>query len=143
MEFLLAEAVERGFTVGGTAEEHYKKAVEASIVYWGGSAAEAATYLNQPSVKYTSAPGTYKQKIGTQKWIALYNRGIDAWTEWRKFDYPVLLPPSGGNVPVGLAIPTRIIYPINEQTLNGVNSQAASDAMGGDVATTKLFWDVK
>jgi hypothetical protein len=45
-------------------------------------------------------------------------------------------------VPVGLAIPTRIIYPINEQTLNGINRQAASDAMGGDVATTKLFWDV-
>jgi Starch-binding associating with outer membrane len=142
VEFLLAEAVERGFTVSGTAEEHYNKAVEASIVYWGGSVADATTYLNQASVKYTSAPGTYKEKIGTQKWIALYNRGIDAWTEWRKFDYPVLLPPSGGNVPVGLAIPTRIIYPINEQTLNGINRQAASDAMGGDVATTKLFWDV-
>lgn len=142
VEFLLAEAVERGFTVGGTAEEHYNKAVEASIVYWGGSAADAATYLNQASVKYTSAAGTYKEKIGVQKWIALYNRGIDAWTEWRKFDYPVLQPPSGGNVPVGLVIPTRIIYPINEQTLNGTNRQAAATSIGGDMASTKLFWDV-
>jgi hypothetical protein len=142
VEFLLAEAVERGFTVGGTAEEHYNKAIEASILYWGGTAGDVTTYLNQPSVKYTTAPGTYKEKIGLQKWIALYNRGIDAWTEWRKFDYPVLTPPSGGTVPAGLSIPVRIIYPINEQTLNGTNRQAAADAMGGDVATTKLFWDV-
>ena len=36
-EFLLAEAVERGFSVGGTAEEHYNNAVRSSIVYWGGT----------------------------------------------------------------------------------------------------------
>lgn len=142
VEFLLAEAIERGFTVAGTAEEHYDKAIETSILYWGGTAAEVTTYLAQPNVNYTSAPGTYKEKIGVQKWIALYNRGIDAWTEWRKFDYPVLLPPSGGNVPVGLVIPVRIIYPINEQTLNGINREAAATAMGGDLASTKLFWDV-
>ena len=142
VEFLLAEAVERGFTVGGTAEEHYTKAVEASILYWGGTAAEVTTYLAQPSVKYTTATGTYKEKIGVQKWIALYNSGIDAWTEWRKFDYPVLQPPSGGNVPVGLIIPTRIIYPINEQTLNGINREAAAASIGGDLASTKLFWDI-
>jgi hypothetical protein len=141
VEFLLAEAVERGYSVSGTAEEHYNKAVEASIVYWGGTAGDAATYLAQTNVNYTTQGGTYKQKIGLQKWIALYNRGIDAWQEWRKFDYPVLLPPSGGTAPAGLAIPVRLIYPINEQTLNGVNRQTAADAMGGDVAVTKLFWD--
>lgn len=143
VEFLLAEAIERGYDVGGTAEEHYNKAIEASIVYWGGTASEAATYLAQPDVAYATASGNYKEKIGTQKWIALYNRGVDAWTEWRKFDYPVLLPPSGGNVPAGLSIPVRIIYPINEQTLNGANRQAAADNMGGDLATTRLFFDVQ
>jgi hypothetical protein len=141
VEFLLAEAIERGYSVPGTAEEHYNKAVEASIVYWGGTTADATTYLAQTNVNYTTQGGTYKQKIGLQKWIALYNRGIDAWQEWRKFDYPVLLPPSGGTAPAGLAIPVRLIYPINEQTLNGVNRQTAADAMGGDVAITKLFWD--
>ncbi|MBT1698879.1 SusD/RagB family nutrient-binding outer membrane lipoprotein [Fulvivirgaceae bacterium PWU4] len=142
VQFLLAEAVERGFSVGGTAAEHYNAAVEASIVYWGGTPADAATYLAQPSVAYATAPGTYKQKIGTQKWIALYNRGFDAWIEWRRFDFPVLLPPSGGTAPAGLQIPVRLIYPINEQTLNGVNREAAAAAIGGDLATTKLFWDV-
>lgn len=141
VEFLLAEAVERGFGVTGTAEEHYNKAIEASILYWGGTAADATAYLAQPNVKYSTAAGTYKEKLGVQKWIALYNRGIEAWTEWRKFDYPILLPPSGGSVPAGLAIPVRLIYPINEQTLNGVNREAAASSIGGDLATTKLFWD--
>jgi hypothetical protein len=141
IEFLLAEAVERGYAVPGTAEEHYNKAVEASIVYWGGTTTDAAAYLVQPNVNYMAQGGSYKQKIGLQKWIALYNRGIDAWQEWRKFDYPVLLPPSGGTAPAGLAIPVRLIYPINEQTLNGANRQTAAEAMGGDVAVTKLFWD--
>jgi hypothetical protein len=142
VEFLLAEAIERGYTVGGTAAEHYNAAVTASILYWGGTAGDVTTYLAQSNVSYASAAGTYKEKIGVQKWIALNNRGIDAWIEWRKFDYPALLPPSGGSVPVGLQMPVRLIYPINEQTLNGENRTAAASAIGGDVATTKLWWDV-
>jgi hypothetical protein len=142
VEFLLAEAIERGYTVGGTAAEHYNAAVTASILYWGGTAGDVTTYLAQSNVAYASAADTYKEKIGVQKWIALNNRGIDAWIEWRKFDYPALLPPSGGSVPVGLQMPVRLIYPINEQTLNGENRTAAASDIGGDVATTKLWWDV-
>jgi hypothetical protein len=141
VEFLLAEAVERGYSVGGTAEEHYNKAVTASILYWGGTLEEASNYLAQPSVAYATAGSSFREKIGIQKWIALNNRGIDAWIEWKKFDYPVLSPPSGADVPVGLEIPVRLIYPINEQTLNGLNREAAASAIGGDVATTKLWWD--
>jgi hypothetical protein len=142
VEFLLAEAVERGYTVGGTAAEHYDKAIEASILYWGGTPGDVTTYLAQANVDYATAPGDYKEKIGIQKWIALNNRGIDAWTEWRKFDFPALLPPSGGSAPAGLIIPVRMIYPINEQTLNGENRAKAATAIGGDLAATKLFFDV-
>lgn len=147
-EFLLAEAIERGI-ISGDAEEHYNNAIRASIVYWGGSVADANTYLATPEVAYTTAEGTWKQKIGTQKWIALYNRGWDAWLEWRRLDYPVLVtpdqatPPAGQDRPaVALHIPVRMIYPINEQTLNPANREAAAGKIGGDVATTKLFWDV-
>jgi len=56
-------------------------------------------------------------------------------------DAPKLLPPTGGNAPAGLAIPVRLIYPINEQTLNPASRSAAADAIGGDVASTKLWWD--
>src|SRR5690606_4721124 len=41
VEFLRAEAVERGYTVGGTALDHYNNAVTASIVSWGGTATDA------------------------------------------------------------------------------------------------------
>lgn len=147
-EFLLAEAIERGI-ISGDAEEHYNNAIRASIVYWGGSVADATTYLATPDVAYATAEGTWKQKIGTQKWIALYNRGWDAWLEWRRLDYPVLVtpdqatPPAGQDRPaVALHIPVRMIYPINEQTLNPANREAAAGKIGGDVATTKLFWDV-
>ncbi|MCE6990224.1 SusD/RagB family nutrient-binding outer membrane lipoprotein [Dyadobacter sp. CY323] len=141
VEFFLAEAVERGFITSGTAASHYNNAVTASITYWGGTPAEAAAYLAQPAVAYATAKGDYKEKIGFQKWIALYNRGWEAWVEWRRLDYPKLSPPTGGSAPAGLAIPVRIIYPINEQTLNPANREAAGTAIGGDLATTKLWWD--
>lgn len=102
-EFLLAEAAERGYAVGGSAASHYDKAIEASILYWGGTSTDVAAYLAQPSVAYATAAGTYKQKIGTQMWIALYNRGFEAWTEWRKFDFPALVAP----VDALTAIPVR------------------------------------
>lgn len=137
VEFLLAEAVERGFNVGGTAATHYNNAITASIVYWDGTTTEAATYLAQPSVAYATAAGTYKQKIGVQKWLALYNRGWDAWLEWRRLDYPQLQPA----VDAVSGIPVRFTYPINEQNVNTGNYDAASSAIGGDLVETKLFWD--
>ncbi|SEI55674.1 Starch-binding associating with outer membrane [Dyadobacter koreensis] len=140
VEFSLAEAIERGL-ITGDAADHYNKAITASITYWGGSATDAATYIAQPKVAYATATGDYKQKIGFQKWFALYNRGWESWVEWRRLDYPKLLPPTGGSAPAGLQIPVRIIYPIVEQTLNPTNLKTASAAIGGDLASTKLWWD--
>lgn len=147
-EFALAEASARGFAVTGSAESHYNNAITASIVYWGGSAAQAAAYLAKPAVAYATAGATYKEVIGTQKWIALYNRGYEGWVEWKRLDFPKLSPPSAANAPAGeiaptgLTIPVRLIYPINEQTLNGTNRTDAATAIGGDLITTKIFWDV-
>lgn len=138
VRFLLAEAAERGFNVGGTAAEHYEAAIRASIEYWGGSTADADTYLANPAVAYATAPGDFKTKIGNQKWIALYNRGFDAWTEWRRLDAPTL------NVPDGLTyndIPKRYTFPVQEQTLNATNYTSAASAIGGDDVTVRLFWD--
>jgi len=138
IEFLLAEAVERGFAVGGTAATHYDNAITASIVYWGGTAVEATAYLLQPTVAYATAAGTYKEKIGNQKWIALFNRGWDAWVEWRRLDFPVLTPPLPD-----LKIPVRMIYPPSEATANTAPWEAAKTALGGeDSPNIKIFWDV-
>lgn len=141
VQFYLAEAVERGFAVGGTAAEHYNNAIRSSIVYWGGTDAEADLYLLQPTVAYATATGTWKQKIGEQAWIGYYNRGYEAWTTWRRLDFPALVAPSTAVPASEGQIPKRFTYPVLEQTLNKTNYQAAGTAVGGDRLKTKLFWD--
>jgi hypothetical protein len=138
-EFLRAEAIERGYNVAGTAEEHYNNAITTSILSWGGTSAQAATYLAQPGVAYTTAPATggWKQKIGFQKWIALFNRPFEAWTEIRRLDYPKLTPV----VNAVSGFPNRFPYPANEQQLNNENYTSAAAKMGGDKVEFKLFWD--
>ena len=79
-----------------------------------------------PAVNYTTAADTYKQKIGEQKWIALYNRGRDAWIEWRRLDYPQLTPATDAVS----AVPVRFTYPIPEQNVNRSNYESASAAIG-------------
>ncbi len=137
MEFYRAEAKERGYTVAGTAGDHYNNAITASILEWGGTQASATTYLAQPSVAYSIATGNWRQKIGTQKWVALYNRPFLGWTELRRFDYPVLDPPYKASS----GFPNRFQYPGNEQRLNGTNYTEAAKAMGDDKVEFKLFWD--
>lgn len=136
-EFLRAEAKERGYNVAGTAEEHYNNAIRASIIYWGGTNADADAYLAKPEVAYSTAAGTWKQKIGFQKWIALYNRPFEGWTELRRLDFPQLTLP----VNAKSGFPNRFTYPSNEQQLNGTNYTAAAAKIGGDKVETKLFWD--
>ncbi len=133
--FLLAEAAERGFSVGGTAESYYNEGIKANFEYYNVGGVD--NYLATPDVKYTTAAGSWKEKIGVQSWIALYNRGHESWTSWRRLDFPALVAPSTARSP----IPVRYPYSVDEQTLNKANWEAASTAIGGDVVTTKLFWD--
>lgn len=138
VEFLLAEAAERSILGSPLeAESHYNNAIKASFNYYGINNPDE--YLAQPKVNYSTAYGSWKQKIGVQKWIALFNQGLEAWTEYRRLDFPVLYAPDGAYVET---VPVRSTYPISEQTLNGVNYKAASAAIGEDLLTTKLFWDV-
>ena len=138
VNFLLAEAVERGF-ITGDAETFYNAAITASMEYWGVSEDDITTYLGQSSVAYTSAEGDFHQKIGVQKWIALYNRGFEAWTEYRRLDYPKLQAPSTSEFD---AVPKRFTYPVIEARLNGPGYEAAASAIGGDELSTPVFWDV-
>ncbi len=138
-EFYRAEAKARGYNVAGTVEEHYNNAIRASIIWWGGTAAEATTYLARPDVAYATAAGDWKAKIGFQKWIALYNRPFEGWIELRRLDQPQL------TLPVGAisGFPNRYLYPNNEQQLNGENYRAAVGKFAGgeDKVEIKLFWD--
>lgn len=139
VEFMMAEAAERGISGFTNPAAHYASAITASFDYY--EVPGAATYLLQPTVAYTTATGTWQQKIGTQKWIALYNQGFNAWTEFRRLDYPALVAPPTADDAADGVVPRRFTYPIGEQTLNGANYTAAASAIGGDKMATKLFWD--
>lgn len=140
VEFLLAEAVSKGVAVGGTVESHYNAAITASMENWGVDSADITTYLALPSVAYATATGTAKQKIGEQAWIALFNRGFEAWTSYRRLDFPVLSAPAV-TYNSQTTVPVRYTYPSREQQINATNVTAASTAIGGDKLSTKLFWD--
>ncbi|MEO9966250.1 MAG: SusD/RagB family nutrient-binding outer membrane lipoprotein, partial [Reichenbachiella sp.] len=86
-----------------------------------------------------TATGTWRQKIGTQLWLALYNQGLEGWSTWRRMDF------TGFNAPPGMTmanIPVRMTYPLREATLNGDNYTAAGSRIGGDAVSTPVFWDV-
>lgn len=139
VQFYLAEAAARTWSVGQTADVYFDNGVTASILSWGGTDAEATALLT--AHPYASYIGGWKDAIGTQAWISMYTRGFIGYTFFRRLDFPEFsMPPSP---PEGVTtIPTRFTYPINEQTLNAANYQAAATAIGGDKLTTPLFWDI-
>ena len=137
VQFLLAEAAQRTYTTPMTAQEHYEEAITASVEYWTGSDDGVTAYLGEADVAWDA--NRWKELIGTQKWLALYNRGNEGYATWRIFDWPVLSPPPDMTQE---DIPLRWPYPFNELDLNPDNYQAAASAIGGDDVRTQIFWDV-
>lgn len=143
VNFYLAEAAERGYNVGNTAEYYYNQGVMESFRFWGLSDADALSYLAQPDIAYTTAPGDYKQKIGMQVWYSFFNRPFEAWNSYRRLDNPALAAPSNASSTADGQVPKRLFYPINERTVNSNNYQAAVEAIGGvDRMRVKVFWDI-
>ncbi|WP_276380214.1 SusD/RagB family nutrient-binding outer membrane lipoprotein [Flavobacterium sp. H4147] len=137
--FNLAEAAARGY-IAGDAEQYYRNAIIASFNQFGiTDPTVIANYLNQAVVKYDAT--NYAKSIGTQKWIAFFGQGLDAFTEWRRLDYPVLT--AGPATVLDGKIPSRFFYPGTEQSLNGASYQAAIAVQGKDLLTTKLWFDAK
>ncbi len=142
VNFYLAEAAARGFSVGNSADFYYEAAIRASFEFWGVSTADADDYMTRLDVAYATATGTWQEKIGNQAWYALFNRGFESWSSYRRLDYPALVAPA--NALDGVTqVPKRFSFPVNEQTVNGANYSAAVDAIGGsDDLITHVFWDV-
>jgi len=136
----LAEAAEKGFSVGNNAASWYENGIKSSFDVWG-IGAEFDAYLAQPNVAYATAPGDWKEKIGTQAYIAYFIRGFNGWTSYRRLGFPTLNIPPDPDESADGNVPRRHTYPINEQTLNKVNYFQAVDAIGSDKLSTPLFWD--
>ncbi|MCM1292272.1 MAG: SusD/RagB family nutrient-binding outer membrane lipoprotein [Bacteroides sp.] len=159
-----------GWDMGGTAESFYNKGIQLSFENYGVSGAD--DYINDA----TSVPAQFydptginpwngtipavtikwdetldkeakQQKIITQKWIANWLLGNEAWADYRRTGYPFLIPVAfnGSNV-VNINLgPRRQPYPSSEYTDNLANVQkAVADYLKGpDNLATRVWWDCK
>lgn len=136
--FSRAEAAELGWT-SENAAQLYNEAVTTSLQQWGYSGAEITSYLSQTAVAYGASD--HLKKIGTQKWIALYPDGMQAWAEWRRTGYPELTPAEYASNATK-QIPRRFVYGTGEY---GTNSEAVKEAVarlqGGDTQDARMWWD--
>jgi hypothetical protein len=94
-------------------------------------------YLAQPGVAYKGGPAGLKQ-IAYEKWVALFNLETEAYSEYRRLDYPVLKP---GPEAVTNTVPTRLPYPDIENSLNATNLKAAQGAQGATDISGHVWWD--
>lgn len=165
--FLLAEAALRGWKAGGDAQTFYEEGVAASFNDLGVSLGD---YLHSskvpapwvdPLVADFNAPAASAvspkwedaktdeerlEKIITQKWIAGFPEGKNAWAEWRRTGYPKLFPvlknDSQGLVTTEFGV-RRLPFTLDELSNNPQGYAAAVQLLGGpDNGGTRLFWDV-
>lgn len=168
--FLRAEGALRGWNMGGTAQEFYEKGVQASFTNY--ALGDASNYLNdniKTPVDYIDPlnsannavalstmtiqwdnSGSFEEnleRIITQKWIAIFPEGQEAWSEFRRTGYPKLWPVvenfSNGDVPNGNFI-KRIPYPtaITNSSQSAVSEAIGSHLGGKDSMFSRLWWDI-
>ncbi len=166
--FLLAEAALAGYSVGGTAESYYNSGIATAMnETTGASDAQIEAYTNSTAVpvsfdggstppvadipiKFDAGGSAERQleQIITQKWIALFPNGWEAWAEARRTGYPKQYPrvtSDNPDVPVD-QIPARMVYVSSEYSTNAeaTNAAVSSSELGGqDKNNTKLWWDKK
>lgn len=147
VEFLLAEAAIRNW--GATnAEEHYRKAIEASMahcaLYPGApviSEDEVNSFIDANPLP-ASAPDNMRV-IHEQMWVNFYMNGVEAYADYRRSGYPELEPfesvewYSSGT---GGVIPRRFYYPDFEAINNPESYQEAIDRLGGSDDWLKPVW---
>lgn len=166
--FLKAEAGLRTWTGAGDVKLNYETGIQASMDQWGVSAGaykDDATSLpkayvdplnaanNSPAVStvtisWDAAASNERklERIITQKWLAMFPEGQEAWTEFRRTGYPKLFTVvnnnSNGAIDTQVQI-RRLAYPANEYSTNGAEVQKAVQLLGGpDNGGTRLWWDV-
>lgn len=168
--FLRAEGALFGWNMGGDAASLYKQGIEASFDENGIAPNLASAYMASgekpmnyairigwqynysnaaPTEATTEFTGNQEQKLEkiiTQKWLALFPNGQEAWSEWRRTGYPKLHKvyyDAGG---LGASGVRRMIYPASfyQSENDKKNIEEALEMLGGeDKASTKLWWDAK
>ncbi len=82
------------------------------------------------------------EKIITQKYIANFPMGAEAWTNFRRTGYPRLFPVKVNSSDVDTELQIRRI-PIEETTNNSLEIASLEEALGApNSAATRVFWDI-
>ena len=153
--------------MGGTVETLYNRAIELSFEQWGASG--VAEYLANSTSRpadYVDADGGYggnvsavstitikwdnsatdEQKLErliTQKWLALFPNGAEAWCELRRTGYPKVFAPAQSTA-ANVNVANRVPFDPQERIRNKANYDKAVQLLGGvDDYVTKLWWQRK
>ena len=164
--FLVAEAAQRGWTVGGgNTKQWYEKGITASMKWHGVPDATITAYLasNDENTYGTTVNFTFNSgktflgktvddpmsKIITQKYIGIFpDGGWEAWADHRRLHLPVLIPfaaPDPTAVTASDGGPgnfvKRITYPSKEALNNKTFYIQAVSQQGADIESTHVWWD--
>jgi hypothetical protein len=130
---------------GTTTEQAYTD--PKSITAGQNNVLAGSPYLSTIPVAWNSSDPfqTMLQKIITQKWIAMYPEGEEAWAEFRRTLYPTIFPVvvnnSGGTISTTEFI-RRLPFASDEYSSNPAGTQGAITLLGGpDNGGTPLWWD--
>jgi hypothetical protein len=144
---LKAEAVYRDF-IDGDAEALFNAGVKAHMNSFPLLATERVSIIPSDKQDAYLAENPYNsstalKQINTQYWISSYLNFMECWANFRRSDYPELVPnPYVGADPsvVGGFI-RRFGYPDREYSVNKTNLDAAIALQGPDLMSTRVFWD--
>ena len=147
-QFLLAEAAVRGIggVAAGSAETYYQNGVRAAMQMYTPfdatlAVSDAAVDAYLAARPFPAAEEDRLEAIGTQLWLSKFLNWWEAWADWRRTQYPTLVPVNyPGNV-TGGQIPRKLRYPNQENAVNTANYTAGATLP--DEPVTKVWWDVK
>lgn len=145
VEFLTAEAIERGWT-NGDAATHYENGVRAAMQMY--SLYDASLEVGTADIDDYLAANPYdsnnwEEMLGEQYWAATFLNEYESYANWRRTGYPALTPVNyPGNESNG-TIPRRLRYPLSERSGNPDAFNEAVSRQGPDQFTTRMWWDVE
>ncbi|WP_375582605.1 SusD/RagB family nutrient-binding outer membrane lipoprotein [Cyclobacterium xiamenense] len=145
---LLAEASLRGW-YPEDAKIAYEDAVRAAMRHWSLFGDEGfisdekiESYIERNPYLFNGTFDERLEQISTQKWVSLILDNYEIFANWRRTNYPTLIPTNyPGNI-TGGTIPRRLIIPDSEITLNPESFMDAYNRQNvGNSFTSTVWWD--
>ena len=144
--FMIAEAITKGLA-SGNAQDHYQTAIRHAMQLWDVAGGDIDTYLaNEDMAKLNGSTDQNLEKIATQRWMALFTNGFEAWAVVRDTGYPTELSAGVSDDDIFVlgdlngAYPQRMRYGSGPYNTNAANVEAAASVQGPDRQGTKLWW---